>query len=149
MELPASTGGKSVQHYTPDEATEFARRQRQEPSRAEHLLWQSLRGGRLLGVKFKRQVPFGVYTADFSCASSRLIVEIDGPSHTDTKAHDAERDRWFKQQGYQVLRFSDGDVLMATERVVSAIRDSVRTRITPSPDLLRRPPSPCSGEGRS
>jgi very-short-patch-repair endonuclease len=81
IERPPLSGGKTVRNYTPEEATEFARRQRQEPSRAELLLWQALRGGRVLGVKFKRQVPFGVYTADFSCAAARIIVEIDGPSH--------------------------------------------------------------------
>jgi very-short-patch-repair endonuclease len=112
-----------VRNFMPDEATEFARAQRQAPSRAEHLLWQQLRDGRLGGVKFKRQVPFGAYTADFSCASARLIVEID------------------------VLRFTDEEVLMDTDRVVRRIADAARTRRAPSPGLLRRPPSPSRGEG--
>ena len=136
-----------MRNFTPDEATEFARRLRQEPSRAEHLLWQSLRGGRLDGVKFKQQVPIGAYVEDFSCASARLIVEVDGPAHAKKASRDTERDRWFDERGYEVLRFSDEEVLMSTHRVVKRIGDSVRARRAPSPGLLRRPPSPSWGEG--
>ncbi len=44
-------------------------------TRAEAMLWQVLRAGRLDGHKFKRQVPFGPYVADFSFARAPLIVE--------------------------------------------------------------------------
>jgi very-short-patch-repair endonuclease len=114
------------------------------------MLWQQLRGGRLLGVKFKRQVPFAGYVADFSCAAARLIVEIDGPAHDDAAARrkDAARNAWFQNAEIDVLRFKDEEVLMGTDRVVKRIEAAVRTRRAPSPGMLRTPPSPCSGEGK-
>jgi very-short-patch-repair endonuclease len=133
-----------MQNYTPDEATEFARRLRQSASQAERRLWSCLRAGRITGVKFKRQVPYRAYVADFSCSAARVIVEVDGPAHfpNASKEKDVARDAWFKKAGFMVLRFTDEEVMMATDTVVRTIESAVRGRIAPSPDLLRRPPSP-------
>lgn len=56
----------------------FARRMRADATKAENMLWQALRGGRLEGLKFKRQVPIEGYIVDFACFEARLIVEVDG-----------------------------------------------------------------------
>ncbi|TIP33012.1 MAG: DUF559 domain-containing protein, partial [Mesorhizobium sp.] len=63
----------------------FARSMRREPTEAEDRLWQELRGRRLDNIKFKRQVPMGRYVADFVCAEARLIVEIDGSQHAESR----------------------------------------------------------------
>jgi very-short-patch-repair endonuclease len=55
------------------------------------VLWQQLRGRRLLGFKFRRQVPLGGYVVDFLCLDAKLIVEIDGRQHGWQAAYDAER----------------------------------------------------------
>jgi very-short-patch-repair endonuclease len=82
------------------ELTRFAREMRAEPTRAEAILWLSLRG-KSLGVRFRRQVPIGPYIADFACLSHRLIVEIDGLTHDEPGQYeyDQRRDRWFGSQG--------------------------------------------------
>jgi very-short-patch-repair endonuclease len=133
-----------MQNYTPDEATEFARSLRQSASRAERRLWSCLRAGRMSGVKFKRQVPYGAFVADFSCSAARLIIEVDGPAHrtSTSEEKDRARDVWFSKAGFMFLRFTDEEVTMATDGVVRTIENAVRGRIAPSPDLLRRPPSP-------
>ena len=81
----------------------LARRMRREPTSAERLLWGLLRGHKLEGMKFRRQVPMGRYVADFVCEAHRLIVEADGPFHDE--AADAIRDGWFAAKGYKVLHF--------------------------------------------
>jgi very-short-patch-repair endonuclease len=103
----------------------FAKRQRRDMTRAEAQLWQALRNGRLDGWNFKRQVVFGRYIADFSCAKARLIIEADGEPHdgTEQRLHDAERDDWFRNEGFTVLRFKNEQVLGGLNLVVRDIRN--------------------------
>ena len=118
-----------------EEHRAFAKDQRREMSRAERAIWDAVRAGRLAGWKFKRQVPYGPYVADFSCAEARLIVEVDGPLHRDPEqqTRDAARDRWFQARGIRVVRIPDDLVLGAVELAVKKIERAL--------------PSPCRGEG--
>jgi very-short-patch-repair endonuclease len=47
--------------------TARARELRQVENEAEETLWYHLRGRRLNGFKFVRQLPIGPYFADFAC----------------------------------------------------------------------------------
>ncbi|HVY18708.1 MAG TPA: endonuclease domain-containing protein [Bauldia sp.] len=90
-----------------------ARRLRAEMSLPEVILWHELRGGRLDGLRFRRQHPVGNYVLDFYCASAHLAVEIDGASH-DVESqvrHDERRDAWLGSQGIRVLRILAADIL--------------------------------------
>ncbi|MBV9076525.1 MAG: DUF559 domain-containing protein [Methylobacteriaceae bacterium] len=135
------------EHKVPLEKRRFAKDQRAMLTRAEAALWTVLRAGRLNGLKFKRQVPFGRYVADFACAEHRLIVELDGELHgTEERAQaDFERDAWFREQGFRTLRLPNdlvlGGIELAAEQILQACS-------SPSPGRLRRPPSPSEGEGR-
>src|SRR5829696_752023 len=77
---------------------------------AEKILWFCLRDRRLNGFKLRRQFPVGRYVADFYCAACRLIVELDGSSHFDQEAYDAQRTEWLSTQGYRVGRYANTDV---------------------------------------
>ncbi|TGP40971.1 endonuclease domain-containing protein [bacterium M00.F.Ca.ET.230.01.1.1] len=103
----------------------FARSMRREPTEAEHRLWQELRGRRLDNIKFKRQVPIGRFVADFLCADARLIVEIDGSQHAESR-HDQERDAELKARGFRVLRFWNDDILKELDAVCDTIIAYVR-----------------------
>ena len=103
----------------------FARSMRREPTEAESRLWQELRGRRLDSIKFRRQVPVGRYVADFLCAEARLIVEIDGSQHAESR-HDQERDAELKARGFRVLRFWNDDVLKELNAVCDTIIAYVR-----------------------
>ncbi len=54
------------------------------------LLWQQLRQ-RKLGVRFRRQHPFGRYVVDFYAACAKLVVEVDGGVHEAQRAYDDAR----------------------------------------------------------
>jgi 3-(3-hydroxy-phenyl)propionate hydroxylase len=125
-----------VKHAVPKEHRAFAKGQRSEMSRAEWAIWEVLRASRLGGWKFKRQVPYGPYVADFSCAEAKLIVELDGPLHEEAEqqARDAARDRWFEGRGFRVLRVPNEFVLGRIELAVKEIERAL--------------PSPCRGVGR-
>ena len=101
-----------------------ARSMRREPTLAEKQLWKLLRDRRL-GLKFRRQVPMGDYIADFACFEAALVVEADGAAHRDP-AYDAARDRWFAEQGFRVLRFSNDLVIGSPNMVTDAIRAASR-----------------------
>ena len=97
---------------------------------AEAKLRSRLRDGRLLGTKFRRQVPIGSYIADFCCRNPKLVIEVDGGQHAERTAQDASRTRMIAQHGHTVLRFWDDEVLRNAEGVLEAI--------APSPSPLPR-----------
>jgi very-short-patch-repair endonuclease len=108
-----------------------ARRQRRVPTEPERVLWRLLRDD-ALGVRFRRQHPIPPFVVDFACVQARLVVEIDGWTHTDAAA-DAERDATLHAFGWRVLRLSNADVMENPEGVVEAIRLALRQRIPPEP----------------
>ncbi len=73
------------------EPHEFARRLRKAATSAEDRLWERLRGSRLQGAKFKRQVPIDRYVVDFYCHAAKLVVEIDGKQHAWQDTYDEQR----------------------------------------------------------
>jgi very-short-patch-repair endonuclease len=127
----------------------FAKEQRSIPTRAEDLFWPQVRAGRFHGYKFKRQVPIAPYIVDFLCAEARVIVELDGLPHDapEQQAHDERRDAFLKSQGFRILRFSNDRMLGNGNLVLDTLRQAIEAELGPSPDLLRRPPSPAEGRG--
>ena len=101
----------------------LARKARQDMTLPEVLLWQQLRR-RNIGFKFRKQHPVGAYTADFYCAESRLIVEVDGEAHDrgGQPKRDAVRNSFMMENGYRVLRIAATDILRDMEAVTAAIR---------------------------
>ncbi|MEE1611570.1 endonuclease domain-containing protein [Microvirga sp. CF3016] len=128
----------------------FAKEQRSTPTRAEALFWQQVRAGRFHGYKFKRQVPITPYIVDFLCAEAKVIEELDGVPHDnpEQRAHDERRDAFLKSQGFRVMRFSNDLILGNGNLVLDTVRQAIESELDPSPDLLRRPPSPAEGRGK-
>ena len=79
------------------------------------------------GLKFRRQVPIGPFIADFFCPAMRLVVEVDGATHTDPMS-DGARDRWMHAQGSVVLRFWGDDVADNLDGVLAQIRELAAAR---------------------
>jgi very-short-patch-repair endonuclease len=104
--------------------TERARSLRQNSTDAERKLWHRLRSRQILGLKFVRQDPIGPYVVDFICREQRLIVEVDGSQHADSK-RDAVRDHWLAEHRYRILRFWNNDVLNNIEGVLETIARAV------------------------
>ena len=101
-----------------------ARAMRHDQTPAERRLWGLLRGGRLGGLKFRRQVPVGGYIADFACNDPKVIVECDGGQHAEN-TYDAARDAWFRAEGFLVLRYWNADVLDHPRETAEAILRAV------------------------
>jgi very-short-patch-repair endonuclease len=99
-----------------------ARALRRSLTLPEGLLWQSLRQ-RPGGFKFRSQHPIGRCVVNFYCAASRLVIEVDGQSHSmsDRPKRDERRDQWLRGQGLRVLRVDAADVMRDLDAAVAAI----------------------------
>ena len=105
-----------------------ARDLRQGDNIAEAMLWTELKAKKLGGHKFVRQMPCRPYFADFACRSRRLVVEVDGSQHVDSR-HDRRRDGFMRAEGYSVLRFWNVDVLKHRASVCETILAAVEGRL--------------------
>jgi very-short-patch-repair endonuclease len=112
----------TMQNYRnlPSGSVDRARQLRRDRTEAEDKLWYALREC-LPQNKWRFQVPFHPYYADFACLKARLIVEVDGGQHDARRARDARRAAFLNAQGFQVLRFWNHDVLGNTEGVIATI----------------------------
>src|SRR5258706_5201950 len=98
-----------------------ARGLRRSQTDSEGRLWGELRGRRLGGWKWKRQVPRGPYVIDFYCAELALVIELDGSQHQDNLAYDERRTRFLERQGLRVMRIPSDWVFGGIDGVCDAI----------------------------
>jgi len=149
---PSTEGEREAKpsFYTTDANTwkllkENAKSMRLEPTEAEDLLWQNLRGLKL-GVKFRRQQPVDIFIPDFVCTQKKLIIEVDGEYHNGKEQIelDVERTRILETIGYKVLRFTNEEVLTNVSSVLERIRTEIKNRdIFTSNVEVKVKPSPC------
>ncbi|TIV00806.1 MAG: endonuclease domain-containing protein [Mesorhizobium sp.] len=97
-----------------------ARQLRKVEDDAEEKLWSELRGRRLNGHKFVRQLPVGPYFADFPCREANLVVEVDGSQHVN-RSQDRYRDETMNRNGWSVLRVWHADVVASRKSVLDTI----------------------------
>lgn len=98
-------------------------------TRAEEDFWALVRGRRFLGYKFRRQVPIDRYVADFVCSDARIIVEIDGRQHSGVVGYDEERTDVLRRLGFEVVRFSNDDVLRRPAVMQTRLKAILASRI--------------------
>ena len=141
------SSGWKVSHRLRDNA----RALRKNSTDAERILWSELRDHRLGGVGFRRQVPIGSYAADFVCHAAKLVIEIDGGQHFSARGEqaDAKRAAAIEAKGFQVLRFSNHDVMAnragVLETIVSVVAERAPTQT--HPPKRGRDKSPHKGGG--
>ena len=107
-----------------------ARGLRKDQTEAEHELWRRLRNRALGGFKFVRQEPIGPYFADFVCREEKLVIEIDGATHStdDERRRDEKREEFLRDRGYRVTRFHNDEVYGNIEGVLDTILAALERR---------------------
>jgi very-short-patch-repair endonuclease len=93
---------------------------------SEQKLWSALRGGRLGGVAFRRQVVIGERIVDFVARAQKLVGEVDGGYHSARASADARRDAELERLGYRVLRIDAQLVMRSLAEEVAQIRAALR-----------------------
>ncbi|MES2339826.1 MAG: DUF559 domain-containing protein [Pseudomonadota bacterium] len=109
-----------------------SRELRKHSTEAEQCLWNALRRA-FPFARFRFQVPFGSFHADFCSHGAKLIIEVDGGQHAIQAEADGARTEFPISEGYRVLRFWNNDVLENIEGVIATIAANL--------------PSPPVGEG--
>lgn len=91
----------------------------------ERALWEILRGHRLEGRKFSRQVSVGPFTIDFAARRERLAIELDGGTHASREQYDAHRTSYLEKAGWTVIRFSNVDIGSSPDGVAMTILEAL------------------------
>jgi very-short-patch-repair endonuclease len=130
----------------PKKTIQRARKQRQEMSLPEILLWKVLRGSPE-GIRFRRLQPSGQLVSDFFCHKAGLVIELDGESHSrgDQPEFDVKRDAWLQSNGLTVVRITAKDVLKDLDSVYRFILAKAQDLKT-ARDAALRPIPPLQGE---
>jgi very-short-patch-repair endonuclease len=129
-----------------------ARSLRKNSTDVERILWSELRDHRLNGAGCRRQVPIGNYIADFVCHAAKLVIELDGGQHFSDgqEAVDAKRSAIIETRGFQVLRFSNHDVMTNRAGVLETIAAAIgeRAPTLALPRIRLRPKAGFGGQER-
>jgi len=104
---------------------ELARKNRNNPTKAEKKIWNELLRTKKTGFIFLRQKPINRFILDFYCSEFNLAVEIDGDSHDKKKGYDESRDNFLKQIGIKTIRFTNEEILNEIETVKEKLKLSL------------------------
>jgi acetyl-CoA synthetase len=132
----------------------FAKEHRSNPTIAENILWTALKSKKLEGYKFRRQHIIGQFITDFVCLSKKLVIEVDGLIHQlpENIINDKERAEILTQLGFDVIRFTNDEIIQETESVLIKITNELEFRPvavlkqTTQSSQQSHPFSPPSGE---
>jgi isobutyryl-CoA mutase len=104
----------------------FALEHRKNGTTEESILWNNLRG-KQTGHKFRRQHIIGQFIADFVCLKKGLVIEVDGGYHQlpEVKISDEERTKQINEFGFEVLRFTNTQIINKIEVVLKAIENKL------------------------
>ena len=103
--------------------TKYSRKLRKNATVGETKLWKHLKNREFSSYKFRRQHQlFDKYIADFYCRELKLVVEIDGRSHDESRYEsDLVRQNFLEEKGLTVLRFSEYEARYKTNQVLESI----------------------------
>ena len=116
---------------------ELALEHRKYPTPAEDALWMNLKGKQLKGFKFRRQHIIADCIVDFVCIDKKLIIEVDGGYHENPEIveYDKLRTELLESLGYKVIRFTNENVLVDMESVLTKIETELSNQKSPKGDL--------------
>lgn len=118
----------------------LAKQLRQNSTRTEVMLWQFLKGKKILGHDFDRQKPIDEYIVDFYCKTLCLAIEIDGSTHGEKIEYDNFRQKKLEDLGIKFLRFNNSQVKNDIDSVLRTIHDWIIKHERPEPTHPYTPP---------
>ena len=100
---------------------DLARDYRKNPTPAEDYFWQKVRNRKFHNLKFYRQYIIEhseilgrkyFFIADFYVHKKKTVIELDGKIHLNHLEYDKMREETLIEMGYQIIRFSNDEVLL-------------------------------------
>ncbi|SRR5258708_5290054 len=97
---------------------------RKSVTEAEKILWIKIRK-KQLGFTFRRQYSIGPYIVDFYCPKKRLVIELDGNQHNNSKEYDLYRTNYFNVLDIKVIRFWNNEIIKDKGKVIEKIKKEI------------------------
>jgi len=106
---------------------------RKNPTNGEKAMWDLLRRNNhsldlpkgevknSKGFHFRRQHIIDRFIVDFVCIEKKLVIEVDGDIHDYKKLEDEERTGVLNQIGFEVIRFTNEEVIKNPKNVLEKI----------------------------
>ncbi len=88
-------------------------------SKAEATLWDEIKNKKGAS-KFRKKYTIGAFMVDYVCLAKNLIVEFSG------KEDEVVRTNFFQKEGFNVIRFTNEEVLQNVLKVVSEINFAIQ-----------------------
>ena len=101
---------------------------KKNPTEAEKIIWKYL-CNKKTGFKIRRQHIIDDFITDFVCLIKKVIIEIDGGIHLQQQEHDENRTARLNDLGYDVIRFTNEEVIMNPESVALSIKTILEAKI--------------------
>ncbi|MGV3599523.1 MAG: endonuclease domain-containing protein [Bacteroidota bacterium] len=123
----------------------FANSLKKNMTKAEACLWKYvLKARKMKGYQFRRQRPISTYIADFMCKELKLVIEVDGWTHTREYVYlkDITKQNELERLGFTLLRFTDNDVLNDIKNVALCIEQWIEN----NENLIFHPLPPPTGD---
>ena len=92
---------------------------RQNLSKAETVLWDELKNKKG-AAKFRKKYTIGAFLVDYVCLAKNIIIEFSG------KEDEAARTEFFAKEGFNVVRFTNEEVIENVLQVVSKINAAIQ-----------------------
>lgn len=107
----------------------LAKQLRRDMTPWERKLWYQFL--RTFTPRFQRQKSIGGYIADFYCAKTRLVIELDEAQHYTPAQRQADslRTEFFAQNHIRVLRFTNLDIDRRFDGVCQTIEAAVQAAV--------------------
>lgn len=98
---------------------------RENMTATEKLLWDELKGNKILKLRFKPQHPIDVFIADFYCHKLKLVIEIDGGvlKEKSQKEYDIGRTVELAGFGIKVIRLQNEEVQSSLSEVIKRLKE--------------------------
>ena len=97
-----------------------------------------------MGYRFLRQRPIDQFIVDFFSKELNLVIELDGYTHQfeEVIEKDKYKDKRLSELGFDVIRFSDEEVLSDLNNVARTLENFILNFL----EGLNSPPNPLKGE---
>ena len=92
---------------------------RQNLSKAETVLWDELKNKKG-AAKFRKKYTIGTFLVDYVCLAKNIIVEFSG------KEDEAARTSYFAEEGFNVVHFTNEEVIENVLKVVATINTAIQ-----------------------
>ena len=108
------------------ELTTKARENRKNETASERKFWfEILKIDPFNRYRFNRQKPLLDYIVDFYCSKLKLIIEIDGDTHSEREKLDGLRTKKLNKYGIRVIRYNNEEVLKNIEGIYEDLRSKL------------------------